>query len=471
MRCCARSPRQQARRCWSPGPRPFRASPSSAPAWPACRWHGCSTESTTSRCIEAGASIGGNVQSVEVDLDGHQFVVDIGAQYFHPGPYPVYTALLESLGLYPPEAAPGGSHAFPASITQFAQRRSDALIRLAGAARSSLADRRPLEPRRPVGVRHLLCGRASAGAGGRQLGADARRVAAHAGTVAGPMGRDAASVGGVVVFGQHRTGERAVGPRGDDLRGESTAAQPARSASLLRADPRDGRSAEASPRSVLDGPGPDERRRVAGLAGSGGWVRARLRRRHRRHGRRSGLRLVGPGHAAPAFGPARGGAAGGRAPGNRVPRRAAGAPHRSAVCAVTAAVLVVLQLQRPGRALRGIDVARDRPCGGASRDGRKVVEKLDDPPGAATGADAPRSHLQAHAAHGGDARGAGRPPPAAGTRRNLVRGRLHPSIRRAGDRAAVSVGRGAGARHLRPLASGPWRGTRKSRSKSKSGRP
>ena len=71
--------------------------------------------------IEAGASIGGNVQSVEVDLDGHQFVVDIGAQYFHPGPYPVYTALLESLGLYPPEAAPGGSHAFPASITQFAQ--------------------------------------------------------------------------------------------------------------------------------------------------------------------------------------------------------------------------------------------------------------------------------------------------------------------------------------------------------------
>ena len=90
---------------------------------------------------------------------------------------------------------------------------------------------------------------------------------------------------------------------------------------------------------------------------------------------------------------------------------------------------------------------------------------------AATGADSPRSHVQAHAAHAGHARRPRPPAAAAGTRRNLVRGRLHLSIRRAGDRAAVSVGRGAGARHLRPLASGPWRGTRKSRSKSKSGRP
>jgi predicted NAD/FAD-binding protein len=67
--------------------------------------------------VEAAPQIGGNVRGVDVDLDGHQFVVDVGAQYFHPGPYPVYTALLAALGLYPPEAAPGGSHAFPASIT------------------------------------------------------------------------------------------------------------------------------------------------------------------------------------------------------------------------------------------------------------------------------------------------------------------------------------------------------------------
>jgi uncharacterized protein len=68
--------------------------------------------------LEARDSIGGNVQSVEVHLDGQAFVVDIGAQYFHPGPYPLYTALLTELGLYPPAASgPGTSHAFPASIT------------------------------------------------------------------------------------------------------------------------------------------------------------------------------------------------------------------------------------------------------------------------------------------------------------------------------------------------------------------
>jgi uncharacterized protein len=72
--------------------------------------------------LEAAPTIGGNVRGVEVDLDGHQFVVDIGAQFFHPGPYPVYTALLASLGLFPP--VPGSnqtSHAFPASITVAAQ--------------------------------------------------------------------------------------------------------------------------------------------------------------------------------------------------------------------------------------------------------------------------------------------------------------------------------------------------------------
>lgn len=68
--------------------------------------------------LEARDTIGGNVQSVEVDLDGHHFVVDMGAQFFHPGPYPLYTALLAYLGLYPPgSATPNPSHSFPASIT------------------------------------------------------------------------------------------------------------------------------------------------------------------------------------------------------------------------------------------------------------------------------------------------------------------------------------------------------------------
>ncbi len=68
--------------------------------------------------LESRDTIGGNVQTLDVELDGHHFAVDMGAQFFHPGPYPVYTALLKSLNLFPPEvAAPPPSHAFPASIT------------------------------------------------------------------------------------------------------------------------------------------------------------------------------------------------------------------------------------------------------------------------------------------------------------------------------------------------------------------
>lgn len=65
--------------------------------------------------IESRAEIGGNVRTVEVEVDGHAYRVDAGAQYFHPGPYPTYVALLETLGLYPP--ATGGSHPFAATIT------------------------------------------------------------------------------------------------------------------------------------------------------------------------------------------------------------------------------------------------------------------------------------------------------------------------------------------------------------------
>ena len=68
--------------------------------------------------LEARDTIGGNVRSVDVELDGQRFVVDMGAQYFHPGPYPLYTTLLSRLNLYPPESTrPEQSHSFPASIT------------------------------------------------------------------------------------------------------------------------------------------------------------------------------------------------------------------------------------------------------------------------------------------------------------------------------------------------------------------
>ena len=36
--------------------------------------------------IEAASAIGGNVRNVAIELDGASFVVDMGAQYFHPGP-------------------------------------------------------------------------------------------------------------------------------------------------------------------------------------------------------------------------------------------------------------------------------------------------------------------------------------------------------------------------------------------------
>src|SRR4051812_17202565 len=67
--------------------------------------------------LEARDSIGGNVQSVNVDLLGQSAVVDMGAQYFHPGPYPLYTALLTSLGLYGGQGVASDAHSFPASIT------------------------------------------------------------------------------------------------------------------------------------------------------------------------------------------------------------------------------------------------------------------------------------------------------------------------------------------------------------------
>jgi predicted NAD/FAD-binding protein len=67
--------------------------------------------------IEARDSIGGNVQSVDVELDGLHIVVDMGAQYFHPRAYPTYTALLQLLGLHIPDSAASATHPFPASIT------------------------------------------------------------------------------------------------------------------------------------------------------------------------------------------------------------------------------------------------------------------------------------------------------------------------------------------------------------------
>lgn len=70
--------------------------------------------------LEARGTVGGNIRSARVDVDGETVDVDLGAQYFHPGPYPTYARLLEQLGLFPPSADPAAfprSHAFVGSIT------------------------------------------------------------------------------------------------------------------------------------------------------------------------------------------------------------------------------------------------------------------------------------------------------------------------------------------------------------------
>jgi predicted NAD/FAD-binding protein len=68
--------------------------------------------------LEARDQLGGNVQSATVELEDQEFVVDLGAQYFHPGPYPLYSALLQRLGLFDPaDPDAGATHSFAATIT------------------------------------------------------------------------------------------------------------------------------------------------------------------------------------------------------------------------------------------------------------------------------------------------------------------------------------------------------------------
>ena len=68
--------------------------------------------------LEREAQLGGNVQAFEWEQGGLQATVDVGAQYFHPGPYPTYTKLLRLLDLYHPDAeSDADSYAAPSSIS------------------------------------------------------------------------------------------------------------------------------------------------------------------------------------------------------------------------------------------------------------------------------------------------------------------------------------------------------------------
>lgn len=71
--------------------------------------------------FESRGKVGGHCDSQTVQYAGHPITVDLGAQFFHPATHPIYTTLLEELGLFNPEApnsdetleAPGSVCIFP----------------------------------------------------------------------------------------------------------------------------------------------------------------------------------------------------------------------------------------------------------------------------------------------------------------------------------------------------------------------
>ena len=140
------------------------------------------------------------MQSLDVDLYGHQFAVDLGAQFFHPGPYPVYTALLESLDLFPPARRPPSPWSDSRHRSRSENPANDAAVRRADHSVAALADVQGWNlpgllafatastQRRPRTEQ-------------RELVAHARRLAADTRSVAVTVGSHHPSVGGVAVFG------------------------------------------------------------------------------------------------------------------------------------------------------------------------------------------------------------------------------------------------------------------------------
>jgi uncharacterized protein len=59
--------------------------------------------------FEARPKIGGHCDSRELDYRGTPITVDLGAQFFHPETHPIYTTLLEELGLYDPDEEDAGA--------------------------------------------------------------------------------------------------------------------------------------------------------------------------------------------------------------------------------------------------------------------------------------------------------------------------------------------------------------------------
>jgi len=70
--------------------------------------------------FESRAKVGGHCDSQLITYQGEQLTVDLGAQFFHPATHPMYSALLQELGLYDP-AHPGADQTIeaPGSVCVF----------------------------------------------------------------------------------------------------------------------------------------------------------------------------------------------------------------------------------------------------------------------------------------------------------------------------------------------------------------
>jgi monoamine oxidase len=165
--------------------------------------------------LESEPVLGGNVQSIKVGLDGQTFVVDLGAQYFHPGPYPTYVKLLALLGLL------RESHSFPATIT----------LEATGETTPRFVS--PLLPGRiwpalPAWNRAGLEAFAVAFADAKKREEenadwDVTTTCCKPKSLPGTMGRHGASLVGLAVFRQYRPGAGPFGTGSHDFRSQGAA--------------------------------------------------------------------------------------------------------------------------------------------------------------------------------------------------------------------------------------------------------
>jgi predicted NAD/FAD-binding protein len=66
--------------------------------------------------FESRPTLGGHAHTIEVDVGADSLLVDVGAQFFAPGPHPVYSKLLELIGLTNP-GDPGADETFETEMS------------------------------------------------------------------------------------------------------------------------------------------------------------------------------------------------------------------------------------------------------------------------------------------------------------------------------------------------------------------